>query len=195
MAASGLSTGWGGAGVFRRFRFWVSLCLIGVLFWFLIGALERQADRAERVAVGVVLNQVRSALVIKAAEIRVTGDSRYQDWTGTNPMALLKSAPSAYRGLCNGNSPEPGQWCFAVQTFEGGIGGESGILIYQPDQPIVLETQKGSRDSALKWTVTTEFTDRNGNGRLDDDDLTTGLKLEPLIKRNEVKSQEPPGGR
>lgn len=194
MGVASLPTGRSRASSFRQFRFWAALCVVGVLFWFLLGALEREAQRAEKAAVGVVLNQLRAALVIKAAEVRVTGRGAYEDWGGTNPMALLKTAPPTYSGACGSNAFTPGQWCFGMDTASGQGSGRSGVLIYQPDQPISIGEQQGSRESALRWVVTTEFTDRNRNGRLDNDDLPTGLKLQPAAERNNSENQETPGG-
>jgi hypothetical protein len=37
----------------------------------------------------------------------------------------------------------------------------------------------------MAWVVAVEFTDRNGNGRLDGQDLQSGLRLQPVETQND----------
>lgn len=173
----------------RRLRFLVALCLLFVLGWVLLGVLEREAARAEQTGMRLMLNQIRSVLVVKGAEIRLKDGADFRDRAGRNPFDWFESAPASYKGICTEGQPEPGQWCF--RPLQAGdkndTAGHSGRVIFQPRQPITVGEQQGSDATPLAWVVAVEFTDRNGNGRLDEADLQSGLKLQPveMKKRNE----------
>lgn len=169
----------------RRLRFLVAIGILFFLWWFLLGVVEREAARAEQEGTRLMLNQIRSILVVKGAEVRLREGPDFRRWAGRNPFDWFESEPAAYAGNCPGGRPEPGQWCFRpLQTgdkgYKNATAGEYGQVIFQPRQPITVGERQGSRETALAWVVGVEFTDSNGNGRLDDADLQSGLKLQPV---------------
>lgn len=135
--------GYVGAGNHRRFQCLVAACLLALAVWVLLSSLERTAIRAEQQGLKLMLNQLRSALVVKGAEIMLTPDQRLEQWAGINPVTLLQETPRNWNGPCSGSGSKPGTWCFA---------GASGLLMYQPRW---LGTVP--EGEPLKWRVDTEF--------------------------------------
>lgn len=176
----------------RRLRFLVALCLLFVLGWVLLGVLEREAARAEQAGTRLMLNQIRSALVVKGAETRLKEGPDFRHLAGGNPFGWFDTGPASYKGLCAEGEPEPGQWCF--RPLQAGDKNDtavpSGRVIFQPRQPITMGDPQGSDATLLAWVVAVEFTDRNGNGRLDEADLQSGLKLQPVEMKNENERAE-----
>lgn len=173
----------------HRARLVVALCILFVLGWVLLGVLEREAARAEQEGTRLMLNQIRSVLVVKGAEIRLKEGPDFRDWAGGNPFDWFDSELASFGGLCPEGRPEPGQWCFRpLQAGDNGYknetAGEYGQVIFQPRQPITLGERQGNRTTPLAWVVAVEFTDSNGNGRLDEADLQSGLKLQPVEAKN-----------
>jgi len=185
VGASSLSTGARWASLPRQFRFWVVLCVLGVMVWFLLNALEREASRVQETANTLMLNQLRAALVVKAAEVRLSNEGRYEDWVGTNPMALLRLAPQGYEGDCGDRVLRPGQWCFKV-SGRSAVNRPIGTLIFQSGQPITEELQKVTKNQVLMWQVVIDYIDKNSNGRLDSKDLPIGLKLSRVGKHPDI---------
>lgn len=184
-----------GAGSRHRFQLLVSLCLLGVAVWFLFSALEREIRRAEQESARLVLNQLRGALVVKGAEIRLTEGTDFRGWAGSNPFLWLDPPPTRYAGECD-RLPQPGQWCYRPSGRTPGemdTNGKRGQLIFLPRQPITLGERQGSREAVLRWIVGVEFTDRNGNGRLDDNDRQTGLWLQPVENDHQRNTQDASG--
>lgn len=177
----------------RRLRFLAALCILFVLWWVLLGVVEREAGRAEREGTRLMLNQLRSVLVVKGAEIRLQEGPDFRGWAGSNPFDWFESEPASYGGICPEGQSEPGQWCFMpLQAGDNGYkndtAGERGQVIFQPRQPITVGERQGSRDTPLAWVVAVEYTDSNSNGRLDEADLQSGLKLKPM----ETKTRNEP---
>jgi len=177
VGASSLSAGPRWASLPRQFRFLVVLCALGVMVWFLLNALERKAARVQDTANTLMLNQLRAALVVKAAEVRLSNDGRYEDWMGTNPVALLRLAPQGYEGECAGRVLRQGQWCFRV-SGQSVLRRPIGTLMVQSGQPITEGLQKATRNQVLVWQVVIQYIDRNSNDRLDNQDVPTGLTLD-----------------
>ncbi|WP_166266191.1 hypothetical protein [Marinobacter caseinilyticus] len=132
-----------------------------------------------------MLNQLRAALVVKAAEVRLSNEGQYANWVGINPMALLGSEPRDYLGECAGRALRPGQWCFKV-SGRSEWDKPTGTLIFQLGGPITEKQQNTTRNQVLMWQVVVEYTDRNSNDRMDSKDLQTGLKLNRVGDRNET---------
>ncbi len=142
------AVGYVGADNHRRFQWLVAFCLLGVVVSVLLMSLERTAAQAERQSVQLMLNQLRSALVVKGAEIMLTG-GRLEDWQGTNPVDLLQSAPLNRVGDCNGAEHRKGSWCF--------MGGER-VLVYRPRWAEFPGLNGGPEQAEwLFWRVETEF--------------------------------------
>lgn len=179
----------------HRFQLLVSLCLLGVAVWFLFSALEREVRRAEQESARLVLNHLRAALVVKGAEIRLTEGTDFRDWAGSNPFLWLAPPPTSYAGECD-ELPQPGQWCYRTGSRTPDTvdtNGKRGQLIFLPRQPITMGERQGSREAALRWVVGVEFTDRNRNGRLDDSDHQTGLRLRPVENDRQRNTQDASG--
>ncbi len=173
----------------HRLRFLVALCILFVLWWVLLGVVERESARAEQEGTRLMLNQIRSVLVVKGAEIRLKEGPDFRGWAGRNPFHWFQSKPARYGGICREGQPEPGQWCFKPlqagdKGYKNDTAGVSGQVIFQPRQPITIGERQGSRTTPLAWVVAVEFTDSNGNGRLDEADLQSGLKLQPVEMEN-----------
>ncbi|MBJ7278213.1 hypothetical protein [Marinobacter salarius] len=174
----------------HRLRVLVALCILFTLWWVLLGVVEREAGRAEQQGTRLMLNQIRSVLVVKGAEIRLQEGADFRALAGRNPFEWFGSEPARYDGTCHDGLPEPGRWCFKpLQTGDKGYkkdtAGAQGQVIFQPRQPITLGDRQGSGDTPMAWVVAVEFTDRNGNGRLDEQDLQSGLRLQPVETQND----------
>ena len=74
-----------GVGQARKFRLAVVLVVLGVLWWFLLGVLEREARNAEERAANMVIGQLRSALVIKGV---------VNAWTCAPSIRRTRSTPA-----------------------------------------------------------------------------------------------------
>lgn len=167
----------GGLVFARRFRLLVAVVIIGVLAGFLLGVLEREVQRAEERAANMVLSQLRSALVIKGAEIMLSRHGSLAEYRGINPFPLVKHQWGTYEGLCEAPKPAPGNWCFRADKQKETVNRPRGWLIYNPRQPITIDRRQAYEGQPLAWAVTTEFADRNGNGVREQEERLTGLKL------------------
>lgn len=179
----------------HRLRFLVSLSILFTLGWILLGVLEREAARAEQAGTRLMLNQIRSVLVVNGAEIRLKEGPEFINWAGKNPFEWFESELASYEGICPEGHPGPGKWCFRpLQTSDKGYkydtAGVRGQVIFQPRQPITIGERQGSRTTPLAWVVAVEFTDSNSNGRLDEADLQSGLMLQPVEMKNENERAE-----
>ncbi|MCL7945989.1 hypothetical protein [Marinobacter sp. ATCH36] len=164
----------------RRLRFLVAICILFVLWWFLLGVLERQTERAENQSVNMVLSQLRSALVIKGAEVMLDRHASLEDEEGINPFELIEHQWGSYAGECEGSVPDPGFWCFRGQTQKETANLGEGWLIYNPRQPITINGRQASAEEPLAWRVEAEFADRNRNGIREQTERLTGLKLQSV---------------
>lgn len=164
------------AGYHRWFRVLVCLTVIGVLVWQLLDSLEREAARLQEQSARLTLNQLRAALVIKGAEVKLSHGGDYAVWRGKNPFDWLDGRPAGYTGLCPEGNVEPGHWCFLPSATGNG---EEGRILFRPAQSLSLAGQQGDRQRPLSWTTGVEYRDRNGNGKRDAEERATGLKLVP----------------
>lgn len=160
------AVGYVGAGNHRRFQWLVALCLLGVAVWVLLGTVQRTAIRAEQQGVQLMLNQLRSALVIKGAEVMLASGETLEQWSAMNPVRLLQEAPGNWAGACSEDGPRPGIWCFSES---------SGRLLYRPRW---LALESPDQGELLQWRVDTEFVESGEPG----DRRAVGLSL------NRVKS-------
>lgn len=180
MSATGIRVGGRAVNFSKALVVAVTVLIVGVVVM-----LETPSREAEKTAIHLTLNQLRAALVVKGAEIRLaSGKSDYASWRGINPMTLLAAPIRNYDGVCDGNEPDTGRWCFDTKH-------QQGVLHYRPSQPLTLGTDGGKSAAMLTWRVEPEYTDLNGNGRLDDVDRQTGLKL-VLIESNDDRGQSRP---
>ncbi|PHQ23934.1 hypothetical protein CLH62_18985 [Marinobacter guineae] len=161
----------------RKYRLLVVLVVLGTLWWFLLGVLERETRNAEGRAANMVISQLRSALVIKGAEVMLSRDGRLDQHRSINPFELVEHQWGNYEGLCKTPQPNPGDWCFRVDEQKETANGPKGWLVYNPRQPVMVDNQQAQAGQPLAWEVTTEFADRNGNGVREQEERLTGLKL------------------
>ncbi|MFO7530446.1 MAG: hypothetical protein R6W86_16880 [Marinobacter sp.] len=133
----------------RRFLWLVAFCLLGMAVSALLVSLERTAAQAERQSVQLMLNQLRSALVVKGAEVMLTG-GRLEDWQGLNPVNLLQSAPMNWGGDCSGAEHRKGIWCFSR---------DDRVLVYRSRWAEFPGIDGGPEQAEwLFWRVEPEFT-------------------------------------
>lgn len=164
----------------RKFRLAVVVTVLGAVGWFLLGVLERETRNAEERAANMVISQLRSALVIKGAEVMLSRDGRLSEHRGINPFELVEHQWGNYKGQCGHKELAPATWCFRIGEQKETQSGPKGWLIYKPGQPITIDNRKSSQEQPLAWAVTTEFADRNGNGAREQEERLTGLKLSPV---------------
>ncbi len=174
----------------RKLRLLVTVCVIGVLAWVLIDRLDREPAEAERQHVRSVLSQLRAALVVKGAEVMLQRDGDLQALAGTNAFELLNHGWEAYRGPCRSRSLPAGGWCFQPDPGQPVDG--RGRLIYRVRQPIMIEGRLPGEDGLLAWQVSTDYADRNRNGRREPGERVTGLTLipVPLTGKNDAGQDE-----
>ncbi len=170
----------------RRYRLLLVLAVLGALWWFLLGVLERETRNAEERAANMVISQLRSALVIKGAEIMLSREGTLAEHRGINPFPLVEHQWGNYEGLCGTPKPAPGNWCFLAGKQKETVIGPGGWLIYNPRQPITMDRRQVNEGQPLAWAVTTEFSDRNGNGVREQDERLTGLRLSPVSLTGET---------
>ncbi|MEC7377276.1 MAG: hypothetical protein VX421_06660, partial [Pseudomonadota bacterium] len=166
-----------GLAMSRWFRLGVALAILALLWWFLLGVLERETRNAEERAANMVLGQLRSALVIKGAEVMLSRDGSLAEQRGINPFELIEHQWGRYHGHCSEPVPAPGAWCFQTGQHTETDARVDGWLIYNPRQPITIDERPARSQQPLAWQVTTDFSDRNGNGEREQDERLTGLKL------------------
>lgn len=164
----------------RWLRNLVALAILFVLWWFLLGVIEREMQRAEEQSANWVISQLRSALVIKGAEVMLDRHGSLEEYEGINPFELIDHQWGSYAGECEGEIPEPGAWCFKDRTQKETVKQGRGWLIYNPRQPITIQDRQADAGEPLAWKVTTAFADRNQNGQREQNERSTGLKLMPV---------------
>lgn len=181
----------GGIALARKYRLAVVLVVLGTLWWFLLGVLERETRNAEERAANMVISQLRSALVIKGAEVMLSRDGRLDQHRGINPFELVEHQWGNYEGLCKTPQPDPGGWCFRAGEQKETVNGPRGWLIYNPRQSVRVDNQQAQAGKPLAWEVKMEFADRNGNGVREQEERPTGLKLSPApLTEEPVQSQD-----
>ncbi|MBW3198731.1 hypothetical protein [Marinobacter nauticus] len=164
----------------RRMRMLTALVVLFVLWWVLLGRLDRELQRVEEQSVAMVLTQLRSALVIKGAEAMLSRDQALASLEGRNPFNWVDHQWPRYKGGCGGNEPDSGSWCFANQQQNETGESARGWLIYKPKQPITIEGKRVKPEQPIAWRVISEFADRNRNNLREQDERLTGLSLRPV---------------
>jgi type II secretory pathway pseudopilin PulG len=170
----------------RRFRLLVTVVIIGVLAWFLLNTLERETRAAEEMAANMVIGQLRSALVVKGAEVLLSQKGRLEDYREMNPFELLEHQWASYTGVCEPQTMKPATWCFWQRKQKNTVNSGKGWLIYNPRQPITINRRTIQAGELAGWKVTTEFADQNHNGLQESNERSTGLKLIPVELTNEI---------
>ncbi|WP_133243131.1 hypothetical protein [Tamilnaduibacter salinus] len=174
MAPTGVAPGRAGMNIHRGLLYAVTLTAIGLLVGLLLEALDRQVNRAEAASARLVVNQLRAALIVKGAELRLSSHPEHMlQWRGKNPVSLLQKPPRAYQGRCGDSGPAAAKWCFS----------ESGEVRYRTRSRIALAGQERPPETIVAWRVAMDYRDRNGNGTPDKQDRLDGLKLAPVRQK------------
>lgn len=136
----------------------VVICVVGTLLAVALSRLLPYIDEAERVAVLTLESQLRSTLVMVAAQRIVRGETaNIASLNGANPMGLLLETPSNYvgeRSAAEQDQVPPRHWYFNLTNRR---------LAYRPGRPFGLRSPEASQDH-LELEVHVAFGDRNGNG-------------------------------
>ena len=168
----------------------IALLVLFILWWVLLGRLESALQQAEQQSVDMVLTQLRSALVVKGAEAMLGREQSLSKLEGQNPFNWVDHQWANYQGDCRPEQIEAGHWCFASRLQKETGERADGWLIYKPKQPINVENKRVGAGRPIAWLVTTEFADRNGNNLRDQDERSTGLKLQPVPFRKTTVNQQ-----
>jgi len=152
----------------------VVVVIVGVLLKVAIDRLLPYLDEAERVAVLTVESQLKSTLVMEAAQRIVRGQSAsIAELERTNPMALLLEAPENYVGVRRsdaGNLPERG-WYFDPDTKR---------LVYRIGEPYSPRL-RGRKWQSPEFEVRVIFEDRDADGVFDAaNDEVFGVRLQRM---------------
>jgi len=149
----------------NRFQLALAVCLLGFALTYLFNAVERVTAQAEEQGVRLMLNQFRSALVVKGAETMLANENLEQ-LRGLNPAELLDTQPLNWGGDCQGTDTETGSWCFHT---------EKHWVVYTPRsadaRARIAEDEPGN--GPLAWQVEPEYT-TPANGKAP---RAVGLKL------------------
>jgi len=155
-----------GASNRNRFQLALAVCLLGIAVIFLFNSLERVTVQAEQQSVRLMLNQFRSALVVKGAEAMLANENLEQ-LQGLNPADLLETQPLNWGGDCQETSGDKGTWCFHT---------EKQLVVYAPrtaEARALFAGPESDETGPLAWRVEPEYTSpANGNPP-----RATGLKL------------------
>ena len=145
-----------GADYRSRFQLALAVCLLGFAVTYLFSSLERVTAQAEQQGIRLMLNQFRSALVVKGAEAMLA-DEKLEPLAGLNPVQLLERPPMNWGGDCQRTNAEPGGWCFHE---------EKQAVVYFPRSPDARAVITGVDEAGtepLAWRVEVDYTTPAGN--------------------------------
>jgi prepilin-type N-terminal cleavage/methylation domain-containing protein len=137
----------------------VVVIIIGILLVAAITRLLPYLDEAERVAVLTVESQLKSTLVMEAAQRIVRGQSAsLAELEGSNPMSLLLEMPKAYVGVRGASDEVPDRhWYFDRDRDR---------LVYKTGEPWALDGREQMREDP-QFEVRVMFEDRDADGIFD----------------------------
>ncbi|MFE8072915.1 hypothetical protein QQM79_17790 [Marinobacteraceae bacterium S3BR75-40.1] len=146
----------------RRLSVWLSVMIIGVLVWVLLGRLEREAGRSEEQLLRMHLNEIRMQLVLDIALWRIHGKRQsLQALLQRDPLKAMEEPPPGYIGDCPAAIPQkPGLWCFDAGRNE---------LVYRPHFITTFEGRPLTGEGVWRWRVSMDAKD------------DSNLSLEPVI--------------
>lgn len=153
----------------------VVIAIIGILVTVALDRLLPYIDEAERVSVLRVEGQLRSSLMLEAAERIARGQaSSVTGLEGSNPFNLLAEPPKNYLGeLTPAEQAEAAvrHWFFET---------DAGHLVYRLGEPFSLRAEDLPYDDPA-FAVRVAFADNNGNGSFDvGGDELYGVHLERI---------------
>jgi len=141
---------------FTLLEFVVVICLIGILLAVAITRLLPYTVEAERVAVLTLEGQIRSTLVMAAAQRIVRGETAsIATLNNSNPMNLMLEVPDNYIGELGSAGPadSSGHWFFDLTKRR---------LVYRPRQGFTFRSDADPVEQ-LEFEVRVAFADRDGN--------------------------------
>lgn len=158
---------------FSLFELVTVIAVVSILVAVALDRLLPYIDEAERVSVIRLEGQLRSTLMMEAAERIVRGQSAtITELNGSNPVHFLLEPPKNYWGEVN--SPAPGStpsrhWYFDTRRQE---------LTYRLGEPFALDAGEEHRSDPA-FSVRVAFADVDGDGRFEPGrDELYGVRLE-----------------
>lgn len=153
----------------------VVVIIVGIMIGFALDRLLPLIGRAERAAFLQVQSQLRSALLLEAAQRLTRGESAtLPELAGVNPMTLLLEAPGNYRGVLDehGTTRLPrASWFYDAKH---------GRLVYTLGRHTRFAAREGPADR-IELTVAFAFEDVDGDGAYNAAaDEFEGLRLTPI---------------
>jgi prepilin-type N-terminal cleavage/methylation domain-containing protein len=143
---------------FSLLEFVVVICLIGILLAVAIVRLVPFTVEAERVAVLTLEGQMRSTVMMAAAQRIARGESAsIATLNGANPMDFMLEVPGNYIGELNSAglaTDSSGHWFFDVKKRR---------LVYRPRQGFTFRSAEDPVKQ-LEFEVRVAFADRDANG-------------------------------
>ncbi|HEY7671916.1 MAG TPA: type II secretion system protein [Gammaproteobacteria bacterium] len=153
----------------------VVVIIVGIMAGLALDRLLPLIGRAQRAAFLQVQSELRSALLLEAAERLTRGqDATLPELAGVNPMTLLLEVPGNYLGTLDAvaNRALPrASWFYDPKTAR---------LVYTVGRYTRFAAREGPTDR-IELAVKFAFEDRDGNGAYDAavDDFA-GLRLIPV---------------
>ena len=136
----------------------VVVIVVGVMAGFALDRLLPLIGRAERAAFLQVQSQLKSALLLEAAERLTHGESAtLPELTGVNPMTLLLEAPANYRGVLDAHSD--GRLPRASWFYDA----TKNRLVYTLGRHTRFAAREGPTDR-IELSVALVFDDVDGDG-------------------------------
>ncbi len=173
------------AGSHKRFHTLAALCVLGIAVWFLLDSLDATIARAEQQNVKLVLNQVRSALVVKGAEVMLARKEPLTRYQGMNPLPLLGNGSGVANRRCPAALSDSRKgWCFD----EG-----PGWLVYQAIRGLTMGQRTAEPGQPLAWQVCVEYTQsvKNGKNKMKRGVGLTLVEVDHAQVRNNGRNDQP----
>lgn len=153
----------------------IVIVLISVLLVVAIDRLLAIKAMAERTAVEQVIGTLRSALLIRFAELAARNRlAEAPSLAGANPMLLLSERPQSYVGELSAPNPAdipPGHWYFDSRER---------VLCYLVESSDYFQSELAG-PARVRFAIQPVFDDVNGNGRYDAGiDALRGFRLAPV---------------
>jgi prepilin-type N-terminal cleavage/methylation domain-containing protein len=160
---------------FSLFELAVVIAVVAILSGILLTRVLPLIGQAERVAFLQTRQQIRSALLLEAAERVVRGESAtLASLTGVNPMELMLEPPRNYVGA----GPSAGTG--AVPRRAWYFDEDDRLLVYKPGRQARFDPLDGPTDR-IEMRVSFAYRDRDADGTFDASvDRFDGLRLDSL---------------
>jgi len=153
----------------------VVIVVVAILSGILLTRVLPLIGQAERVAFVQTRQQLRSALLLEAAERVARGESdALVSLSGMNPMALMLEPPGNYVGA----GPPGGTEAMPRRAWY--FDEADRLLVYKPGRQARFDPLDGPTDR-IEMQVSFAYRDRDADGRFDPSvDRFDGLRLESL---------------